>query len=393
MPLSSTKSLLRRRAAALLLVAAVLPVAATGCGGGDDENGNSDDATALIDKAFSNSIKSADVKLDAELKVQGVQGLGDTPIQLSASGPYIGGQNKLPQLDMDVKLGARGQGQSLETGLVSTGDRAFVKFGGEFYEQPKANVDAANRDLAKQKGSRDNALGIDPGSWITDAKTEGDDKVGGVDTTHVSARVDVEKLLADLNELARKGAGAVGGATAPQPLTRAQLADAAKTVKDPTFDVYVAKDDETIRRMSGNARDRRARGRARPDERHHGRLTAVHARDERRERRPEGRGAGEVAPAVGPLAPARRCRRARRRARRAARAAGSGTTTTPARPPRPRARAAPAGPTTRTRSGATSPASTGPARATTPRASAAGPSSSDGGSRRPLASRPWTSWP
>ena len=192
------------------------------------------------------------MKLDAELKVQGVKGLGDTPIRLSASGPYIGGQNKLPQLDMDVKLGARGQGQSLETGLVSTGDRAFVKFGGEFYEQPQANVDAANKDLASRKGSRDNPLGIDPGGWVTDAKTEGDDKVGGVDTTHVSARVDVEKLLADLNELARKGAGAVGGTTAPQPLTRAQLDAAAKTVKDPTFDVYVAKDDETIRRMSGN---------------------------------------------------------------------------------------------------------------------------------------------
>jgi len=250
MPLPPTKSLLRRRAAALLLVAAVLPVAATGCGGGDDGEGNDDDAMALIDKAFSTPVKSADVKLEAELKVQGLRGLGNTPIQLSASGPYIGGQNKLPQVDMDVKLGARGQGQSLETGVVSTGDRAYVKFGGEFYEQPKANVDAANRDLAKQKGG-DNPLGIDPGSWITGAKSEGDDKVAGVDTTHVSARVDVEKLLADLNDLARKGAGAVGGATAPNPLTKSQLADAAKTVKDPTFDVYVSKDDGTIRRMSG----------------------------------------------------------------------------------------------------------------------------------------------
>ena len=127
------------------------------------------------------------MKLEAELKVQGVQGLGNTPIQLSASGPYIGAQNKLPQVDMDVKLGARGQGQSLETGVVSTGDRAYVKFGGEFYEQPKANVDAANRDLAKRKGG-DNPLGIDPGSWITGAKSEGDEKVAGADTTHVSAQ-------------------------------------------------------------------------------------------------------------------------------------------------------------------------------------------------------------
>lgn len=252
MSLSPTKSLLRRRATALLLAAAVVPagVAVSGCGGGQD-NGNSDDASALIDKAFANSIKSADVKLEAELKVQGLQGL-NTPIQLSASGPYIGGKDKLPQLDMDVKLGARGQGQSLETGLVSTGDRAFVKFGGEFYEQPKANVDAANRDLAKRPKGSKNALGVDPGSWVTDAKTEGDEKVAGTDTTHVSARVDVRKLLADLNNVARKSAGAVGGTSAPEPLTAKQLSDAAKTVKDPTFDIYVSKDDETVRRMSGN---------------------------------------------------------------------------------------------------------------------------------------------
>ena len=252
MPLSPTKNLLRRRAAALLLAAATLfaGTVAAGCGGGDD-NGNSEDATALIEKAFGNSIKSANVKLEAELKVQGLQGL-NTPIQLSASGPYIGGKDKLPQMDMDVKLGARGQGQSLQTGLLSTGDRVYVKFGGEYYEQPKANVDAANRDLAKRPKGKDNPLGIDPTSWLSGAKNEGEQKVAGADTTHVSARVDVEKLLADLNDLARKGAGAVGGANTPQPLTDKQLADAARTVKDPTFDVYVSKDDETIRRMSGN---------------------------------------------------------------------------------------------------------------------------------------------
>ena len=76
--------------------------------------------------------------------------------------------------------------------------------------------------------------------------------MAGTDTTHVSARVDVQKLLTDLNDLARKGANAVGGSNTPQPLTKKQLADAAKTVKDPTFDIYVAKDDDTIRRMSGN---------------------------------------------------------------------------------------------------------------------------------------------
>ena len=58
---------------------------AAGCGG-SDSNGNEDDATALIDKAFDKLVKSADVKLDAELKIQGVPGLRQAD-PLQASGP------------------------------------------------------------------------------------------------------------------------------------------------------------------------------------------------------------------------------------------------------------------------------------------------------------------
>jgi hypothetical protein len=250
MPLPSTKSLLRRRAALLLLAVALLAVtiAVAGCGG-DDENGNDEDASALIDKAFTKSIKSADVKLQAELNFE-MSGQGRQAITLSATGPFVNNGNKLPKLDMDIKLGSKGQGQALQAGLLSTGDRLFVKFGGEFYEQPKANVDAANRDLANQRKGGKSLF--DPGKWVTGATMEGDEKVAGVETEHVSARVDVRRMLGDLNDVARRGANAVGGQAAPQPLTKQQIDEAVKALKDPTFDIYVGKDDQTIRRISGN---------------------------------------------------------------------------------------------------------------------------------------------
>lgn len=248
MPLPSTKSLLRRRAALLLLAVSLLCVAVAGCGG-EDENGNEEDATALIDEAFSKSIKSADVKLQAELKFD-LGGQSRPPVTLSATGPFVGNGRKLPKLDMDVKLGSKGQGQAVEAGLLSTGDRLFVKFGGEFYEQPKATVDAANRDLARQRGGRKSLF--DPGKWVTGATMEGDDTVAGVETEHVSARVDVKRMLDDLNAVAKRGAGAVGGARAPEPLTAKQIDDAVKALEDPTFDIYVGKEDKTIRRMAGN---------------------------------------------------------------------------------------------------------------------------------------------
>ena len=53
----------------------LLPVVAlallAGCGGGKSE----EDVEALLDRAFKQSIKSADVKIDAELRVDGLTGL------------------------------------------------------------------------------------------------------------------------------------------------------------------------------------------------------------------------------------------------------------------------------------------------------------------------------
>ncbi len=247
MPLPSTKSLLRRRAAALLLAVAVLPMAVAGCGG-DDGGGSSDDATALIDKAFSTSMRSADLTMDAELKLD-APGAARAPIQLSAKGPFLTNKRKLPKLDLDITLGSKGQGQAIEGGILSTGDRVFVKFGGEYFEQPKARVDAANRDLQRQQ--RGGKPVVDPGAWVTDAKMEGEEKVAGVDTEHVTAKIDVRRMLKDLNEVARKGVSAAGG-QAPQPLNQERLDQVAESLKNPSFDIYVGKDDDIIRRVSGN---------------------------------------------------------------------------------------------------------------------------------------------
>lgn len=249
MPLQSTNGLFRQRTTAVVLAALSLFVglAATGCGG-DEAEGSGEDAKALIDKAFSTPIRSANVKLDAELQLD-VPGASRPPLQFRAKGPFVANGRKLPELDLDVTIGAKGQGQSLEGGLRSTGDRLFIKFGGEYFEQPKARVDAANRDLARQQ--RGGRSLVDPGAWITGARMEGDETVAGVDSRHATLRIDVRRMLGDLNEIARKGVSWAGG-RGPQPLSRQRLDETAESLKDPTFDTYVGKEDETIHRISGN---------------------------------------------------------------------------------------------------------------------------------------------
>jgi hypothetical protein len=244
---------LRRRLPAVLLTAVAAGALAAGCGGG---GGGKGDAEGLLDRAFRQPVKSADVNIDAELKIDGLQGF-EKPVKVQAAGPYVGGGGGLPRLDIDLKVGSAGAGQTVESGFLSTGDRAFVKFGGVFYEQPRADVARANRELRKQGTKRRGSLGdlgLNPRAWISEGKQEGSEKVAGVDTEHVSGKLDVRRMFSDVNKLVQRSAGAVGGAApgTPDPLTAKDLDKLAEVVEDPTFDVYVGKDDDTIRRVSAN---------------------------------------------------------------------------------------------------------------------------------------------
>ena len=76
-----------------------------------------------------------------------------------------------------------------------------------------------------------------------------------METHHVSGKLDVEALMRNLNEFVRKSGSALGGATGqtpPKPLTRRTSARSARSCSDPTFDVYVGKDDDIIRRVAGS---------------------------------------------------------------------------------------------------------------------------------------------
>jgi hypothetical protein len=237
-----------RRPLACLLFAML---ALASCGGGDD----TENVQGLLDKAFSSSMKSADLKLDASIQLKGSPAL-DKPVRITASGPFRTNEGKLPAVDIDLKIGTDGGGQTVTTGFLSTGDRAFVKFQDIYYEQPKSEVAKANRALAENKNKRGSlrALGLDPRSWLKDAKDEGDEDIAGVKTRHVSGTLDVEAMMRNLNAFVRKSGAALGGATGqtpPKPLSASDIRKIGEVVHDPTFHVYVGKEDDIIRRVAG----------------------------------------------------------------------------------------------------------------------------------------------
>jgi hypothetical protein len=236
-----------RRLAVLLFLAALGLVS---CGGGDDTDGVED----LLNQAFQQEIASADLKIEAELDLNG--GASTRPVRIEANGPFRTNEDKLPSVDLDLRVGADGGGQTIQTGFLSTGDRAFVKFQDVYYEQPAAEVRRANRAIARNRGRRGSlrALGLDPRSWLGQAEDEGEEEVAGVETRHVAGTLDVEALMRNLNTFVRRSGSAIGGATGqsvPDPLSAEDIREVGRVVRDPTFHVYVGKDDSIIRRVSG----------------------------------------------------------------------------------------------------------------------------------------------
>ena len=85
-------------------------------------------------------------------------------------------------------------------------------------------------------------LGLNPRSWLTDVKSEGQEQVDGVTTNHVSASVDAPKLVRDLLPLARQGG-------APVNLPSNLDEQIGKVVQQADVDVYVGQDDRILRRL------------------------------------------------------------------------------------------------------------------------------------------------
>ena len=249
------RTALRQPSTAVLLVAVLvaLALAVAGCASGGGGGGDEDDAAALLDRAFAEPVPSADVDVDLQLDIEGLAGFED-PLRISATGPYVRAERSLPKLDLDIALEAQGAGQAIQAGLLSTGDRVFLKFGGTFYEQPADQVARTNRRLRRQGGDGSGSfsdLGLDAREWIVDARIEGEEEIGGVATEHVTGTLDVEAALKDLNDLVKSSAGALGeaGGTA-RPLGKREMERLASSVDEPSFDVYVGKDDHVVRRVS-----------------------------------------------------------------------------------------------------------------------------------------------
>lgn len=187
---------------AVLLGAFVL----VGCGGGGGDDAS---ASELIQQTFGSDsqLKSGHIGLglNADLRSGSVQASVDARFSQSEPG-------QLPKLDGTLKLDS-GDAGTIQAGAISTGDQGWITVGGQAFAVPDDDWKtftegyvADQRKTDKQQASQPtlSALGIHPEQWLVDPRKDGEREIAGDKTIHLTAGVDVAKMLADVATVAKK---------------------------------------------------------------------------------------------------------------------------------------------------------------------------------------------
>ena len=240
-----------------LVVLASLVLAA--CGSASDSSSGS--PSTLLNQTFTGTHKVTSGVLNLTLTIDpsGSSTLNG-PITLSFGGPFqTRGAGKLPESNFTVSVSALGRQAAL--GILSTGTSGYVTLQGSSYQMPQATfqkLESSFAQLASGAGTSQGSgtlakLGIRPLQWLTHPTTVGTEKVGGAQTTHIHAGINVPVLLGDLNTFLEKASSASNVSGASQlksglrPATRQKIAAA---IRNPSFDVWTGTSDKTIRRLT-----------------------------------------------------------------------------------------------------------------------------------------------
>ena len=246
------------RATVALVAAIACAFSVAACGG------TAGSAESLLNDTFSGhtQIESGNVNLSFTLGASG-QSTAAKPLAIQLSGPFENtAAGKLPRFALSLQLSAAGH--PLGAGATSTGSALFVQLAGTWFSTPastyKALQDSYAKATAKASSSKVrstfSSLGIEPGHWLSSPTKVGTATVGGVQTVHLTASIDIPAFLADVSKLSRAGSSL--GLASPVPGSTGSLSptvidELAKSIKAAHVDVYTGRDDHLLRRLEVSA--------------------------------------------------------------------------------------------------------------------------------------------
>lgn len=223
------------------------------CGGGSGA------ASTLLRQTFSgpHKVQSGVLSFNLTLRPQG-SSTASGPLSLSFGGPFESrGAGQLPKSNFNLDLSALGR--SVALGILSTGTAGYVTFEGASYALPSSEfqkLEASFSSLTSSPGSSSGSgilakLGIQPLHWLKNPTVVGEETVGGAQTTHIRAAIDVAALLRDFSTFLQRASslGISGAATFPRGLSQSTINRISSEIQNPSFDVWTGKSDKTIRRL------------------------------------------------------------------------------------------------------------------------------------------------
>lgn len=238
-----------------MVVLASLGVAACGSASSGSANPNT-----LLTQTFTGTHKVTSGNLNLTLTIDpSGSGLLSGPITLSFGGPFqTRGAGKLPESNFTVS--AQALGQNVALGVISTGTAGYVTFQGASYQMPQATfqkLESSFSQLTSTPGASSGSstlgkLGIQPLKWLTNPTVVGNENVGGAQTTHIHAGVNVNALLTDLNTVLEKASslGVSGASSLKSGIPPADRTKIASEIKNPGVDIWTGTSDKTIRRLT-----------------------------------------------------------------------------------------------------------------------------------------------
>ncbi len=256
----------------LAALALALPVGIAGCGGDDESEPSSDDRSPeeILEAAFNNETKIESGVADLSFDVS-AEGESGGSVTATISGPFAAdpeNPEQVGQLDWDITISgegavAEGLPQDIEAGITITEDNAYVAYDGTDYElgpdafeqiqaqQEEAAGDSEGlsftqqcEDAITQAGGDAAACDIDFSTWFTELENEGVEDVGGADTNHIAGTMDISQVVTDVIALVQAVPEASGDVGSQLEVFQSTIENA---LTDPTFDLYAATEDDTIR--------------------------------------------------------------------------------------------------------------------------------------------------
>lgn len=212
-----------------LLAAAA--VAVSGCGSQE---------ASVLQTAFKHPIKSANMQIAFDVTSP------QDSAHVTIAGPFkSNGKGNLPSLDWRVHIA--GGPKSIDGEIISTGDDAFIKYGGKTYEAGKATIAKLKRQ-GTQQGSLQAAdisqLTAKMRDWFPQSDTQENAQLDGQPVTRVTGRLDLSKALEDISQMTQGGPA----------ITQKDLSQIDKLLTDPRFTVDVGSSDGQLRRILATMR-------------------------------------------------------------------------------------------------------------------------------------------